>query len=102
MKAHFNIGVVALLLLSMSSAKAEIQKTVSICKHGGGYGCSLNGFAPPQAYAPCTGGLVQHGYRYSCTAKPGYVFWLGKCNRYRKYIAMGTTGDGGIWCLRTE
>jgi len=87
---------------------AEEQRTVTICNNNIPSGCAINGSFPPPKYATCRGrsGSPDEYHTTVCRAKPGYIFWVGKCNYGRGYVATGRIGTqmggGTEWCLRRD
>lgn len=87
---------------------AEEQRTVTICNNNIPTGCAINGSFPPREYATCRGrsGSPDQYHSTVCRAKPGYIFWVGKCSYSQKYVSSGRIGDasygGTQWCLRRD
>jgi len=85
------------------------QRTVTICNSGAAGGkCVINGSFPPSQYATCRNrsGSAYEYHTSVCRAKPGFIFWEGKCNYGNRYVATGRIGDamygGTEWCLRKD
>lgn len=96
------------LVGTTQSIFAEEQRTVTICNNNIPNGCAINGSFPPREYATCRGrsGSPDQYHSTVCRAKPGYIFWVGKCSYSKKYVSQGRIGDasygGTQWCLRRD
>jgi hypothetical protein len=107
MKKIFYLSAVFAFLGVAFPVFADEQRTVGIC--GREYiaiGCQKAGRLPDLKYASCRAydGNISGSAKYFCRARPGYVFWVGKCNSRIKYLQTGLVGDGIFdstqWCLR--
>lgn len=98
------------ILLSFSLVGIAIQvraEEVKLIKYGDGYSTDNTAYGPSILfkYARC---WSDRDGRF-CRAKPGYVFWVGKCSPNKKYLSYGAlrepssySTERDYWCLRQE